>query len=253
MHRSHDGLPRGQAAFHTTRWSLIVAAATAAPKPSSSASEALAELCQTYWYPLYAFVRRRGYDADRATDLTQEFFATLLEKDYLADADRTRGRFRTFLLASLKNFLSNEADRAGRLKRGGGQTILSFDAGDAESRYHLEPAHDITPERLFERRWALVLLDRVLSRVRDDYAADGKAPLFDALKGLLTFAPDAGTMAEAARAAGLSPGAARVAVHRLRKRYRQRLRESIADCVASEAEVDQEIRDLFAALGAAHG
>jgi RNA polymerase sigma-70 factor (ECF subfamily) len=236
---------RSNERFATTRWSLICAAATPVDPRSKAA---LAALCESYWYPLYAFVRRRGHDADDATDLTQAFFATLLEKNYLADADRTRGRFRTFLLASLKHFLCNEADRAARLKRGGGRTIVSFDAEDAEARYRLEPSHEMTAERLFDRRWALLLLEHVLIGLRADYEADGKVALFDALKPALTFAPGAGDYSDMAAAAGVSEGAARVAVHRLRKRYRERLRETIADGAESAAEIDQEIRELFEAL-----
>jgi RNA polymerase sigma-70 factor (ECF subfamily) len=216
--------------------------------PGADSRAALADLCQTYWYPLYAFVRRRGHGADEAADLTQGFFATLLEKNYLADADRTRGRFRTFLLSSLKHYLCNEHDRATRLKRGGGKPVVSLDVDDAEARYRREPSHDVTPERLFDRRWALVLLEQVLARVRDDYAAEGKGRLFEALKGSLTCDADAQTHARVAASIGMSEGAVRVAVHRLRQRYRRRLRDAIADSVESEAGVDEEIRDLFAAL-----
>jgi RNA polymerase sigma-70 factor (ECF subfamily) len=237
--------------FATTRWTLVCAAA--APQRDANSRAALSSLCQTYWYPLYAFIRHRGHDADAAGDLTQGFFATLLEKNYLADADRSRGRFRTFLLASLKHYLANEHDRAARLKRGGGKPVIPLDRDDAESRYRAEPSHDLTPDRLFERRWAITLLDQVLSQLREDYGHEGKQTLFDALKGALTCSDDADSYAQVAREQGMTEGAVRVAVHRLRKRYRQRLREAIADCVESEQDIDDEIRSLFEALATPAG
>jgi RNA polymerase sigma-70 factor (ECF subfamily) len=246
--------------FASTRWSLVCAAAAEAAARSVTtvatrgpSRAAMAELCQSYWYPLYAFVRRRGYTAEEAGDLTQGFFAALLEKNYLADADRTRGRFRTFLLTSMKHYLANEHDRAVRLKRGGGRAILplEFDLGHAESRYRTEPSHRLTPERLFERRWALTLLEKAMDQLRADYANEGKGALFDALKGALTCSDDAESCAMTSRALAMSQGALRVAAHRLRKRYRRCLRGVIADCVESEQEVDEEIRALFAALASA--
>jgi len=231
--------------FATTRWSLVVAAAQ---DRASSSNQALAELCRAYWYPLYAFVRRKGSNAEDALDLTQGFFSRMLEKNDLAMADQSRGRFRSFLLASLTHYLANEHDREGRLKRGGDKDHISFELKDAESRYRLEPEHELTPEKLFDRRWALMLLDRVLISVRDDYERDGNADLFAGLKDVLTFSPDTAPYGEIATRLGMTEGAVKVAVHRLRKRYRERLLQTIADSVASEEDVEAEIRDLFMAL-----
>ncbi len=229
--------------FATTRWSLVVAARG----DSSAARAALAELCRLYWYPLYAFVRRRGHAHDEAQDLTQEFFTRLLERDDLAAVDPARGRFRAFLLAACRHFLSNEHDRATALKRGGGRQLLSLDFGDADRRYAAEPGHEQTPERLFERRWALTLLDRVVQRLREHYETAGQLPLFEALKGSLTGAAG-DSHAEAAAALGMTPGAVKVAAHRLRQRYRDLLRDEIAQTVEDPAAVDDEIRALFSAL-----
>ncbi|MBV9126332.1 MAG: sigma-70 family RNA polymerase sigma factor, partial [Planctomycetes bacterium] len=175
--------PAGSGRFATTRWSVVLAAGRCA---SPDSQVALTALCETYWYPLYAFVRRRGYRAEDAQDLTQEFFARLLEKGSLRAADRERGKFRSFLLSSFQHFLTQEWDRAHAQKRGGGRTLLSLDLAVGENRYHLEPAHELTPERIYERRWALVLIDRALARLRDEFAAAGKQQLFDPLKGSLT-------------------------------------------------------------------
>jgi RNA polymerase sigma-70 factor (ECF subfamily) len=232
--------------FPTTRWSRVVAAGgRAAPE----ARRALAELCAAYWYPLYAFIRRKGHGADETLDLTQEYFARLLEKGTVAAADPGKGRFRAFLLADCTRFLAHrrEHDRAG--KRGGGVAPLSIDARDAEGRYLCEPADHRTPERLFERDWATGLLEGVLARLRQEYLDSGRGALFEALKFVLTAEPRAVPQAELARRLETSPGAVQVAVHRLRKRYRALVREAIAETVSDEADVDAEIRDLFAALG----
>jgi RNA polymerase sigma-70 factor (ECF subfamily) len=231
--------------FATTRWTLVLAARDrAAPE----AGQALAELCRLYWYPLYAYVRGRGHPHDRAQDLTQEFFARLLEKDALAAVEQDKGRFRSFLLAACRHFLANQHDHDQAQKRGGGRQALSIDFRDADGRYTHEPAHGETPERLFERRWALALLDQVLTRLRGDYEASGKGRLFEGLKGRLT--GDAGAShARAAAELGLSEGAVKVAVHRLRKRYRELLREEIAQTLDDPGQVEDEIRALFAALG----
>jgi RNA polymerase sigma-70 factor (ECF subfamily) len=232
--------------FATTRWSLVRAAAD----PSAPESRAaLAALCGVYWYPLYAFVRRQGHDADRALDLTQEFFARLLERDDLAAVDRSKGRFRSFLLAACTHFLCNEHDRAHARKRGGGRAPLPINAALAEGRYGREPSHNETPELLFERRWALALLDQVLARLRQEYVAVGKGRLFEQLKGHLTGAGEGLPHARAAAELGLSEGAVKVAVHRLRKRYGELLRDEIAQTLDDPAEVEDEIRALFAALG----
>jgi RNA polymerase sigma-70 factor (ECF subfamily) len=229
--------------FATTRWSLVVAAQQ---KAAPQAGAALADLCRLYWYPLYAFIRRRGHDATEAEDLTQAFFARLLEKDGLAAVTPTRGRFRSFLLAACQHFLANERERASARKRGGGR-VLPLDLSDAEVRYCREPSHELTPEVLFERRWALALLARVLQGLREEYELGGKGRLFDALRGQLT---GDGTAAYATLAAdlGMTENAVKTAVHRLRKRYGERLRAEIADTVATEAEIDEEIRELFRAL-----
>jgi RNA polymerase sigma factor (sigma-70 family) len=236
----------GSRQFATTRWSLVLAAGQ---RSSPQSSAALATLCENYWYPLYAYVRRRGHEADEAQDFTQAYFARLLEKNDLAAADPGRGRFRSFLLASLKHFLANEWDRARAEKRGGGRSVLSIDFGTAEERYRAEPSHDLTPERIFERRWALVLLENVLARLHDESAQAGKADSFDRLKGFLTGEQSAVTYGQLAAELNMSEGALKVAVHRLRRRYRELLRAEIEETVADAEEIDQEIRDLFSALG----
>src|SRR5687768_11269610 len=245
--------PAGPRHFATTRWSMVLAAggcagggtAPAAPQ----AREALAWLCRTYWYPLYAFVRTRGHPPEESQDLTQGFFARLLEKNVLQAADPDRGRFRSFLLASLKHFLANEWDRARAAKRGGGEPAVSIeiDVEDAERRFEREPADVVTPERVFERNWALTLLDTVLADLQAQYQRDGKGDLFERLKGYLSGGAEGTSYADTAAAAGMTEGAVQVAVHRLRKRYRDLLREHIGQTVASPGEVEEEIRDLFKA------
>ena len=235
----------GSPVFVTTHWSVVVAAGQA---DTGRARDALARLCQTYWHPLYAYVRRVGYSPHDAQDLTQEFFARLLAKNFLADADETRGRFRSFLLASFKHFLANEWDKARALKRGGGQIPIPIDVATAETSCHFEPADETTAEKIYERRWALTLLDRVLRRLREEYTAGGREKLFEALKPTLTEASRTVRYAEIAVRLGTSEGAVKVAVHRLRQQYRELLRAEIADTVASPEEVDDELRNLFAAL-----
>ncbi len=236
--------------FATTRWSQVLAAG----RPNAGESrEALSRLCESYWYPLYAYVRRWGYDAEQAQDLTQEFFARLLEKRYLRAADPARGRFRSFLLASLKHFLANERDRAGAVKRGGRAAIVSLELENAEGRYSLEPPDQETPETIFERRWATTLLERTLSRLAREFESAGRKPLFDRLEGCLTGDGEAAPYARLAADLGMSEGAVKVAVHRLRKRFGALLREEIGETVATPAEVDDEIRELFRALGGGDG
>ena len=243
--------PPPQARFVTTRWSVVL---QAKDRTAPQARDALAELCQTYWYPLYAFVRRRARDAHDAQDLTQGFFARLLEKDYLVDVQPQKGRFRAFLLAAVKHFLSNERDKARAAKRGGGRQIvslprvMSLDWESGESRFLTEPAHDLTAERMFERQWAVALLDRVLNRLRDNHAAAGKLPQFELLQPFLTTDRQTASYSEAARQLTLTEDATRVAAHRLRKRYRELLREEIAQTVATPEEAADEIRYLFAVL-----
>jgi RNA polymerase sigma-70 factor (ECF subfamily) len=231
--------------FATTRWTLI---ATAAGDDSPAARQALADLCQSYWYPLYAYVRRRGHDHHQAQDLTQAFFARLLEKNDLTAADRTRGRFRSFLLTACQHFLANQHDFETARKRGGGRAHLAIDFESADGRYTAEPAHDETPERLFDRRWALELLDQSLAELRQEYDESGRGKLFDALKGCLAGGAEL-AYAELARGLEMTEGAVKVAVHRLRQRYRDRLRAAIAETVEKPEDVDDEVRDLFAALG----
>ncbi len=232
--------------FETTQWSLVLAAGQGG---SAAAEEALARLCSLYWYPVFAFVRRRGYTADDAQDLTQGFFARLIEKGDLRAADRNRGRFRSFLLTNCQYFLANERDRAFSRKRGGGRVPLPIDVAAAEGRYERAFAHTETPERLYDRQWSLALLDGVFEALRAEYAATGRAGLFDRLKEFLTAADDAGTHADAAREMGTTAGAVKVAVHRLRRRYREELRRRVADTVGSDRDVDDEIRYLLETLG----
>jgi RNA polymerase sigma factor (sigma-70 family) len=245
---SHEHNPRRQpaAAFATTHWSLVLRAGQSG---SPEADEALAALCQRYWLPLYAYVRRRVPDGAEAEDLTQEFFARLLEKKALGRASPERGRFRSFLLAALKNFLANAWDRANAQKRGGrrGRLSLDFDAG--ASRLRLEPAHDLTPERAYERRWALTLLELVVGRLQGEFTAAGKARQFELLKGAITAGGHTLAWGAVAAELGVSEEAARQAAHRLRKRYRELLRDEIAQTVAGPADVEEEIRCLFEALG----
>lgn len=232
--------------FAATRWSMVLAAGH---RSSPGSRRALESLCQTYWYPLYAYVRRRVPDVHEAQDLTQEFFASLLERNALAAADRERGRFRSFLLASFKNFLSDEWDKANAQKRGGGRAAIPLNLPSGESRYSIEPADELSPERLYEKQWALTLLGQVLDRLCDELAAKGKANQFQALKPFLDGEGEAGGYESAARSLGMSQAAAKVAVHRLRRRYREILRAEIAETVAGPADVDDEIRSLRRALG----
>lgn len=241
MSSAHAGDP----VFHTTRWSLVVAAAD---RGGETAQAALADLCQAYWYPLYAFLRRRGHGADDAADLTQGFFALLLEKGYLADADPERGRFRSFLLTAISRFASKEHDRAAAQKRGGGKSILSLDFHEGERRYQREPADNWTPERVFERRWALTLLDRTLARLKQDHETAAKLPLFEAFKSFLTADAAPGPLRQAAEQLGITEGAAKVAVHRLRQKYRELLRAEIAQTVGAAEDVENELGVLLAAL-----
>ena len=229
--------------FATTRWSMVLAAAGGAP--SERADRALAELCAGYWYPLYAYVRRRGYDAEDARDLTQAFFARLLERQGLASADPARGRFRSFLLTALKNFLTSEWRRQAAEKRGGSAEVVSIDAADAERRYLAEPADTRTPEALYERRWALALLDRAVADVRRGYADRGQAELFDAFKVYLGRDAAAVPYADLSRQLDRSEPSLRTALSRLRARWRTRVRELVAETVQDGRLVDDELRDLL--------
>ena len=237
--------PAPAANFSPTHWSVVVAAGR---NDSTHARVALEKLCRAYWPPIYVFVRRQGHNPHDAQDLTQEFFARLLERNYLAEVDRSKGRFRSFLLASLKHFLANEWDKSQAQKRGGGQILIPIDVVTAETSCGFQPADGLTAEKIFERRWALTLLDQVLRRLRADYVRDGKEKLFEQLKPTLTEASRTVAYAEIAIRLGTTEGAVKVAVHRLRQRYRELLRAEIAETVASAGEVEEEIRNLFAAL-----
>lgn len=235
----------GKRHFATTRWSIVLAAGR---DSSPEAKTALATLCETYWFPLYAFVRRQGYDAQDAQDLTQGFFTRLLEKKDLRDVQRERGKFRSFLLASMKHFLMNEWDRTQAQKRGGGQRMLSVDFDEAESRLRLEPSHEQTPEVIFEKQWALTLLDRVRAVLREEFVRAHKAEQFDRLHVYLTGEKSAVTYAEVAEELRISEAAVKMAVSRLRRRFHDRLRKEIGQTVATEDEIDDEIRALTDAL-----
>jgi RNA polymerase sigma-70 factor (ECF subfamily) len=231
--------------FVTTHWSLVLAARR---NDSTAASAALASLCRSYWYPLYAFVRRRGYAVEDAQDLTQEFFARLLEHRWLGQADPKRGRFRTFLLSALSHFLNNEWDKARAQKRGGAVQLVPLQLEAAETRYSQEPADPVTPEQAYERRWAITLLDQVLQRLQEECDAAGKGELFHALKPSLVGDRDCQPYNKLAAEQRLSEGAVKIAVHRLRRRFRKLLRDEVANTVANSGEVDAELRHLVAVL-----
>ncbi|HUG89690.1 MAG TPA: sigma-70 family RNA polymerase sigma factor, partial [Planctomycetaceae bacterium] len=241
----NSGFPPA-ASFATTHWSLVLAAR----EPDDSASrQALAELCQAYWYPIYAYVRRRVADVHEARDRTQAFFERLLEKGTLATADPARGRFRAFLLTACKRFLINEWHREHAARRGGECRTLSLDFDLGDSRYTLEPADTLSPERLFERQWAMTLLGRVLEKLREECEARDKLRQFEVLKQFLTGSERSDAYRAAADELGLTHGAVKVAAHRLRQRYRELLRSEIAQTVETADEVDEEIRSLFEILG----
>jgi RNA polymerase sigma-70 factor (ECF subfamily) len=221
---------------------------TAGRSEQPRAREALATLCGMYWYPLYAFIRRRGSPPAEAEDSTQAFFVHLFEKEALRHVDPGKGRFRSFLLASLRNFLSDERAKTTAKKRGGGAVPISLDAEMAENRYALEPAHDVTPERLFERQWALTVIEQALARLRERYAGRGKGELFDVLKVFLSGEKRPVPYDEVARRLDLTELAVKVAVHRLRKRFRDALREEIAQTVVGVESIEDELRSLYAAL-----
>lgn len=231
--------------FATTRWSLVLAAGDSG---SDDSERALAELCSQYWYPLYAYARRRGYDPEDAGDLTQAFFAKLLEKRDLKAADPARGRFRTFLLTSMKNFLAGEWRRGQTQRRGGAVDVLSLDFDSAEATYGMEPSRELDPEAMYERRWALGLLDRAVRDLRTEYEKAGNADLFDALKGYLGGDDDVLPYAELAGRLGRSEGSLRTASSRLRSRWRRRIRELVAETVRDESEVQDELRSLIASV-----
>jgi RNA polymerase sigma-70 factor (ECF subfamily) len=240
-----DSMTRTAAQFTTTHWSVVLAAGQNA---DAQASEALHQLCRTYWYPLYAYVRKRGHSPEDAQDLTQEFFALFLRKEYFRLADRARGRFRTFLLHALEHFLINEWKRAQCAKRGGGTTPLSLDVAAAEQRYTNEPAVTLTPERAYEKQWAATLLEQVLSKLKQEYAEAGNRRVFAELADLLWGKDGSASFAEIGARLDMTEGAARGAMHRLRTRYRERLRREVAQTVAEPGEVDEELRDLISVV-----
>jgi RNA polymerase sigma-70 factor (ECF subfamily) len=231
--------------FATTQWTVVLAAGR---RHTPQADGALEELCRTYWFPLYAYVRRRGHAKADAEDLVQAFFARFLEKNYLAGLSAERGRFRAFLLASLKHFLINEWKKSQRLKRGGGEKTLSLDWQTADTKFQVAATAEPSPDKSFDREWALALLAKVIERLQQECAADGKAKLFEQLKVFLTAGKGESAQAEVAKVLGLEEGAVRVAIHRLRKRYRVLLRDEIAQTLTDESQVDEEMRALFGAF-----
>ncbi len=231
--------------FATTHWSVVL---QAGQSPSPERSAALEELCRAYWYPLYAFVRRKGYCEADAQDLTQQFFARLLEKDGFEKVFPEKGKFRTFLLASLSHLLSNERDRMQAVKRGGGHIILSLDDLDPEHLYRLEPASDLSPDKLFDLRWATTVLETALAQLRAEAVSANKAGSFEELKKYLTNEPGEGEYAETGQRLGMSGQAVAVAVHRLRHRYRELVRARVAQTVTSPLELEDEMRHLYAVL-----
>ncbi|HEY9173448.1 MAG TPA: ECF-type sigma factor [Verrucomicrobiae bacterium] len=234
------------ATFTTTHWSVVLAVHTQDP---GRARDALEKLCAVYWYPLYACLRRRGHAPPDAEDLVQGFIAHLLERQFFQDADPDKGRFRSYLLASLNHFVADTTERDARLKRGAGKPLLSLDAAMAEHRYELEPADPANPEQLFERRWALTLLDTVLQRLEKEAAESGRAVLFRQIKGVLLGDRGGVTYAELAPQLGLSEAALTMTVQRLRRRYRELVREEIAHTVSRPVEIEEEMRHLFQILG----
>jgi RNA polymerase sigma factor (sigma-70 family) len=240
------GNPAKAPVFATTHWSVVLTAAT--QNDTTRARNALAQLCRVYWYPLYAYVRRRGHSAHDAQDLTQAFFAQLLERQSLASVAPERGRFRSFMLAVMNHFLANEWKKGQTQKRGGGGQNLSLDWVAAEQRFDLEPATYAAPDKLFEKQWALTLLAEVLNRLEREYQNEGKADLFAALKQTLLGLRESQPYAELARKMGMNESAVKVAVHRLRKRYREHIRAEIANTLDEPQEVEAELQYLFQVL-----
>jgi RNA polymerase sigma-70 factor (ECF subfamily) len=243
-HQSEDGAAAMQ--FTATHWNVVLAARDGT---STQAAGSLAQLCRTYWYPLYAYIRRKGSSAHDAQDLTQGFFAHLLERSFLNNVDPKKGKFRSFLLASLNHFLSDEWDRARAAKRGGGRTFVSLDDPNAEERYLSEPDPGMTAERIFEQRWALTLLAQALARLREEFAAAGKTREFEQLKVFLSSPSSDGAYDAVAAKLAIPPASVAVKVHRLRRRYGELIRAEIAHTVASPADIEEELAHLFDAVG----
>ena len=242
--RSEDQPLREQ--FPETRWSVVLAARD--ENDDERAAAALDDLCRAYWFPLYVYIRRRGYAPADAEDLAQGYFAALVERDYIAQASRERGKLRSFLLTTLKHFLADEWNKASAFKRGGGKTVISIDAARAEERYAFEPADEESPDRLYEKRWALTVLDNVLESLRGDYVRSGQHRVFEVLKKFLAWNSASEAYRAAAAQLGLKENAVRVAVFRMRRRYGDLLRAHVADTVASPEEVAAEMDYLFALL-----
>ncbi|MEL7498881.1 MAG: ECF-type sigma factor [Planctomycetota bacterium] len=239
---SSDHPFEGKRQFATTQWSIVRAVNQ---DDTAAANSALQDLCQTYWYPLYTFVRRQGNDANVAADLTQAFFANLLQRDSIKHVEPGLGKFRSFLLKALKHFLINEWDKSRAQKRGGGKSLLSLDFGEADNRYRLEPAHAETPELIYQKQWAKTLLERVSQTLRSEFADRGKAHQFDKLNKFLSGKNNDETLGEAADQLGMSEVAVKVAVHRMRQRFGEILRAEIENTVSTPEEVDSEIQQLF--------
>ncbi len=238
-------VPTGAGQFATTHWSVVLAAGR---DDSPQATEALEKLCRAYWYPLFIYIRRQNHDFHDAKDLTQAYFERLLEKKYLGQIDREKGKFRSFLLASLKHFLSDQRDHQRAAKRGGGKVLLSLDAETAEDRYRLEPVSEMTAERIFDRRWALTVLDEARDKLREEYGAAGKAELFENIR--IFEAGDSGlpTYAKVAVGLGITESAVKAIAHRLRQRFRELVRAEVAQTVARRMDVDEEIRHLLSVI-----
>ncbi len=240
-------LPAGSGQFTTTHWTVVLQAGEGG---SAEAHEALSRLCQTYWPPLYAFIRREGYGPHDAQDLAQEFFYRFLQRGSLADVNPRAGRFRSFLLACLKHFLANEREHASSQRRGGGRPVIPLEGGEAETRYSLEPADNITPEVLFDRQWAFTVLERTLEALRQECGRQDKGVAFEELEGFLPRGRGSASRVELAAKHGIKVNAVNVAIHRLRQRFGALLRQQVAGTVSSEGEVDEEIRYLISVLGA---
>jgi RNA polymerase sigma factor (sigma-70 family) len=241
---SRDDLPTAAIGFHTTHWTVVLAARDG----NASAQDALANLCSSYWYPVYAFIRRNGSTPHEAEDLTQEFFCRVLQRDWLSNVQPSGGKFRSFLLACVKNFLSNERDKVLAQKRGGGRCLIPLESENAETRYSFEPADPITPEVLFERRWVFELIEQAIGALRAEYARTNRLDWFEELQGFLPGGRETMSRADIAQKRGMTANAADVAIHRLRQRFGALLRLKVAETVSSESEVDEEIRHLMSVL-----
>ena len=231
--------------FTTTRWSVIL---TAGGEDMEQAERALAELCRAYWYPLYAYARRQGADEHDAQDLTQSFFESIIRRNDLTKVHPKKGRFRSWLLNCMKHFMLNEWKKARRLKRGGQYNIVSLDADEAEERYRREPADTLSADRIFERRWALTVIENALDRLESEYESAGKGDLFQLLKNTITGDDEKVRYAEIAEQVGLSEGGVKTAVHRLRKRQRELIRAAVMETVSTASEADEELRHLMGVL-----